>query len=65
MCLHLLVDVVALGEGVGVLDVCLSIVLICLTYAGVCTHAAYLLAICVHAFFVAPPTTPTHIHVLT
>ena len=42
MCLHLLVGVVALGEGVGVLDVCLSIML-CLTYmyAGVYT-------VCVH-----------------
>ena len=42
MRLHLLVGVVALGEGVGVLDVCLSIML-CLTYmyAGVYT-------VCVH-----------------
>ena len=45
MCLHLLVDVVTLGEGVGVLDVCLSIVLVCLTYAGVCTQRVYIYSI--------------------
>ena len=68
--LHLLVDVVALGEGVGVLLVFLSIVLVCLNYTGVCTQHVYrysvLLIGCLgclcSCFLVVPP--PSHTHVL-